>query len=437
MGGKSEMKTLRRLRNFWMPCVATVVLGSCSNAFAQQRYKITDLGINNSKDNFNMAMGLNSQGWAENMDGFVNPPETSTSTTVARGRAVISIYGFNIDLGTLGKPGANSWINWGGINDLGQAVGMSETAAPDPNGEDICGFGTHLTCVPFLWRDGHMSGLPTLGGNNGQASAINNRGEVVGFAEDGAVDSTCPAGLTNNRIALAALWAGGNAEALPLADKDVDGEAFGINDRGEAVGYSGTCTSASHAMIWKDHTGTVLQNLGSKGGDVAYVINNKGQIAGQVGAPDDSTFYAAAWLDGADGKATKIDLLPGDFAGFATGINNRGQVVGNDFDSNFDWFHGFIWQDNVTTDLNTLIPEDSGLFIISASNINDRGQISGMATVVSGPYAGEIHAYLLTPTDGRLGASMADFARTHPQSISHGNVCSHFLQRFGPGRFER
>ncbi len=51
-----------------------------------------------------MAMGLNSQGWAENMDGFVNPPETSTSTTVARGRAVISIYGFNIDLGTLGKP---------------------------------------------------------------------------------------------------------------------------------------------------------------------------------------------------------------------------------------------------------------------------------------------------------------------------------------------
>jgi probable HAF family extracellular repeat protein len=437
MGGKNEMNTLRRLRNFWIAAVATIVLGSCSNAFAQQRYKIMDLGINNSKDNFNMAMGLNSQGWAENMDGFVNPPETSTSTTVARGRAVISIYGFNIDLGTLGKPGANSWINWGGINDLGQAVGMSETAAPDPSGEDICGFGTHLTCVPFLWRDGHMSGLPTLGGNNGQASAINNRGEVVGFAENGVLDSTCPAGLTNNRIALAALWAGGNAEALPLSDKDVDGEAFGINDRGEAVGYSGTCTSASHAMIWKDHTGTVLQNLGSKGGDVAYVINNKGQIAGQVGAPDDSTFYAAAWLDGADGKATKIDLLPGDFAGFATGINNRGQVVGNDFDSNFDWFHGFIWQDNVTTDLNTLIPEDSGLFIISASNINDRGQISGMATVVSGPHTGEIHAYLLTPTDERLGASMADFARTHPQSISHGNVCSHFFQRFGPGRFER
>ena len=71
----------------------------------------------------------------------------------------------------------------------------------------------------------------------------------------------------------------------------------------------------------------------------------------------------------------------------------------------------------MTTDLNTLISADSNLFIISASNINDRGQISGMATVQSGPHMGEIHAYLLTPADGRIGASMADFARTHPHSI--------------------
>jgi uncharacterized membrane protein len=199
MGGKSEMDTLRRLRNFWIPGVATIVLGGFSNAFAQQSYKITDLGINNSKDNFSMAMGLNNQGWAENMDGTVNPPENNLFTSVSRGRAVISIYGFNIDLGTLGKPDGNSWINWGGINDPGEAVGMSETAAPDPNGEDICGFGTHLTCVPFLWRDGHMSALPTLGGNNGQASAINNRGEVVGFAETADADPTCPPALLKRR----------------------------------------------------------------------------------------------------------------------------------------------------------------------------------------------------------------------------------------------
>ena len=80
-------------RNFRTLWVTTIALACFSNAFAQQSYKLTDLGVNNSKDNFSMAMGLNNQGWAENMDGIVNPPETSTSTTVARGRAVISIYG--------------------------------------------------------------------------------------------------------------------------------------------------------------------------------------------------------------------------------------------------------------------------------------------------------------------------------------------------------
>ena len=430
------MNALRPLRNLWLVGGATLVLGSFSNALAQQSYKITDLGLNNNKDNFSMAMGLNNQGWAENMDGFVNPPETSTGTTVARGRAVISIYGLNIDLGTLGKADGNSWINWGGINDRGEAVGQSETANPDPNGEDICGFRTHLTCVPFLWRNGHMSALPTLGGNNGQASAINNRGEVVGFAEDGNLDPTCPAGITNNRIALAALWKNGTAQALPLVGSDTDGFAFGIGNQGEALGYSGNCTAATHAVMWKDNTAFVLQDLGGTGANVAYTINSLGQIVGQVGSADGTTFYAAVWQSGANGAATKIDLLPGDFAAFATGINNHGQVVGNDFDPTFSWAHGFIWQDGVTTDLNTLIPADSNLFIISASNINDRGQISGMATVQSGPNAGTIHAYVLTPVNGRISSSMADVERTHPARLP-ANACNHSSPRLAIGRFQR
>ena len=67
------------------------------------------------------------------------------------------------------------------------------------------------------------------------------------------------------------------------------------------------------------------------------------------------------------------------------------------------WSHGFISQDGVMTDLNTLIPGDSNLFIIAASNINERGQISGMATVMSGPDEGKIHAILLTPVNEKIG----------------------------------
>ncbi len=195
-------------------------------------------------------MGLNNHGWAENMDGFVNPPENNLFTTVARGRAVINIDGLNIDLGTLGKPDGNSWINWGGINDRGEAVGMSETAVPDPDGEDVCGFGTNLTCVPFLWRNGHMSALPTVGGNNGQASAINNRGEVAGYAETSVVDSGCPPYKTT----LAVLWEKGKAQPLPTVGSDPDGIAFGINNRGQAVGYSGSCIAAtSRRNVEKQH----------------------------------------------------------------------------------------------------------------------------------------------------------------------------------------
>jgi len=425
------MRTLRRLRNFWMLWVTTIVLAGFSDAVAQTSYKITDLGTNNSNDNFSMAMGLNNQGWAENMDGFVNPPENNLGSTVTRGRAVINIDGRNIDLGTLGKPDANSWINWGGINDSGQAVGMSETADLDPNGEDVCGFGTFLTCVPFLWRDGHMSALPTVGGNNGQASAINNRGEVVGYAETANTDPMCPPSPT----ILPVLWKKGQAHPLPLVGTDSDGVANGINAQGQAVGYSGNCFFATHAVMWKNNTAFVLKDLGGTLSNVAYVINNLGQIAGKVRSADGSHYVAALWQP--DGSLTTHEPLTGDLDAFATGINNQGQVVGNDFDFHFNWSHGFIWQNDEMTDLNTLIPGDSNLLIISASNINERGQISGMATVQSGPHANEIHAYLATPVDESIGTSMADVARTHPKSDLPANVCNHTLRRFGLGRLER
>ncbi len=247
------MRMIKQLRNFWIPWVTTIVLACSSNVFAQRSYKITDLGVNKSTDNFNMVMGLNNQGWAENMDGVLNPPITSTSTTIASGRAVISIYGLNIDLGTLG--GKNSWTNYGGINDRGEAVGMSETSVPDPNGEDICAFGTKHTCRPFLWRDGHMMALPTLGGNNGQASAINNRGQIVGISETTVPDSGCPPSKSLERSILPVLWEKGEVRALPTLAGDPDGFVQGINDQGQAVGSSGTCTSiATHAVLWENDT---------------------------------------------------------------------------------------------------------------------------------------------------------------------------------------
>src|SRR5262249_55395972 len=168
--------------------------------------------------------------------------------------------------------------------------------------------------------------------------------------------------------------------------------------------------------------------------NIAFAINEQGQIVGQVRSPDGTTFLAALWQHGA---LTNLGTLPGDNAAFATGINNHGQVVGSTLDSAFNWSHGFIWQDGVMTDLNPLFPAESNLFAISACNINERGQISGMATVLSGPDAGKVHAYLATPVNASVGTSTADVARTHPKSNLPANVCNHLLRGFGLGRFEQ
>jgi len=427
------MSAVRRLRNSWILWVTTVVLACFSNAVAQASYRVTDLGAE-GKDNLGCAMSLNNEGWTEIMAGNLPPgQQDNLFGQLLNGRALIDVDGFKLDLGTLG--GTNTWMNWGEINDFGQIVGYSETAVPDPNGEDICGFGTHLTCQPFLWQFLQMSALPTLGGNNGQASAINDGGQIVGFAENGALDTTCPPGTTNNRIALPVMWERGTAKALPLVGNDTDGDAFWINDQGQAVGYSGNCTTAIHGVSWENGTVSPLLDLGT--GAIAQGINNRGQIVGQVGSPDGKTFYAAVWQHGADGAVTNLRTPPGDAAAFASGINDRGQVVGSSLDSNFNWSHAFIWQNNVMTDLNTLFPASSNLFPVMANKINERGQISGMAIVISGPDKGNIHAFLATPAHQSMGKSVAEVAPTHPKSNLPANVGEQHLQRFGLVHFGR
>jgi probable HAF family extracellular repeat protein len=390
------MRMIKQLRSFWILWVATIVLASSTDAVAQTSYKVTDLGRGES-ENEACAMSVNDEGWTEIMTWNGDPAQNVNfiQATLLSGRALIGVDGFKFDLGTLG--GKNSWMNWGEINNFGQIVGMSETAIPDPNGEDICGFGTHLTCRPFVWQLFHMSALPTLGGNNGQASAINSRGQIVGMAENGAVDSSCPAGTTNNRIQLPVLWEDGRAHALPTPVGDAGGFANWINDHGQAVGNTGNCGAMSHAVSWENDTVTELKDLGTGAGAIAYGNNNRGQIVGSVFvSPGGGTRYGALWQNGV---LTNLGTLPGDMSAIATGINDQGQVVGSTWDSHFNWSHAFIYQNGVMTDLNTLFLKGTNLRATMANKINERGQISGMGTVLSGPDMGKLHAFLATPVD--------------------------------------
>ena len=429
------MNLFRQPRNLWIPCATMFVLACFGDAFAQVSYSVVDLGAPKN-DNFSMVMSVNDQGWSEIMAGNFAPGTGVAGAnslgdfvpaTPLNGRALINVDGYNLDLGTLGGP--NSWMNFGEINDFGQVVGDSETAVPDPNGEDICTFGTHLTCLPFLWQFGHMSALPTLGGNNGQASAINNRGQIVGMAENGAADSSCPPGTTNNQIQLPVLWEHGNAQALPTVDGDPDGFAFWINDHGQAAGYSGNCSGALHAISWENGTATPLPDRGH--GGQAWSISNNGDIVGTVGSANGQTQTGALWQNGAL-TAVLDHLLPGDIGGIAFGNNSKGLVVGADWDSAFNWAHGFVYKDGVMTDLNAMIPADSNIFVIFAAKVNERGEIGGMGIVLSGPDKGDVHAFLATPVRERPGRSVADEWPTRPQSnmpASAGNQRLRHLRR--------
>ena len=417
------MNTLRQLRNFWILGVTTVVLACFSDAVAQASYQVTDLGTLHD-GYFGCTMGLNNHGWTETQYGLLE------SGKLVKGRLAINVGGSTLDLGTLGGP--NSWDNpFGGeVNDRGELVGYSETSVPDPDGEDVCGFGTGLICRPFLWKNGHMSALPTLGGNNGQASAINNHGQITGFAENGIVDSTCPPNKTDNRIQLPVLWENGKAQALPTLIGDTDGEANAINDLGQAVGNTGTCGGATnHAVSWENGAASQLFDYGTFA--LAFGINDQGQIVGMVGSPETPTFYAALWQNGA---ITNLHTLPGDFAAIASGINNHGQVVGSTLDSSFNWSHAFIWQDGVMTDLGTMFPSTANLLPTMANQINERGQIVGMGTVLSGPHTGETHAFLATPVNESIGKSVADVAPTRPKSNVTANVGARLLPGLVLGR---
>ena len=302
------------------------------------------------------------------------------------------------DLGALG--GSNSIAF--GVNNYGQAVGEAETPASDPNGEDFCGFGTHLICLPFEAANGVMSPLPTLGGNNGAANAISNRGKVGGFAENSTADPGCPSPQVLQFKPV--LWEKGVIHRLPTVGGDPDGVVYNLNDNGEVVGASGTCTTfnpnflnnllAVHALLWENGKATDLGNLGGQtgqaGGNAAYNVNNRGQVVGGSDLEGDTTFHAFLWTR----KTGMQDLgtLSGDLASNGISINDGGSVVGVSLDANFNP-RAFLWENGVMTDLNTLVAADSPLYLLTGCSINSRGEITGLGLTSTG----EIHSYLATP----------------------------------------
>jgi probable HAF family extracellular repeat protein len=338
------------------------------------RYTVTDLGL--AADQVG---GINNKGWLNYT--ATHPDGTLHATFWKKGR--------KIDLGTLGGPNSSAFA---GPSEKGQVVGKAETSTPDPLGEDFCLYRTNLICRGFVWQNGEMTPLTTLGGNNSWANDINNRGQVVGQTENSTRDSTCS--LPQVLQTLPVIWEEGQIRELPTVGGDPDGAAFAINDNGEAVGATANCTTALHAVLWrKDGSVIDLGNLGGAMNNAAQDINSRGQVVGFSDLTGDTTIQAFLWTE--DTGMQNIGTLPGGFSSFAFSINEQGQVVGGSTYAN-GGLRAFLRQDGIMIDLNMVIPPSFPFVLIEAFDINDRGEIVGLA---NDPNTDENHAFLAIPCD--------------------------------------
>jgi probable HAF family extracellular repeat protein len=168
----------------------------------------------------------------------------------------------------------------------------------------------------FVWKQGAMTDLGTLGGPSSNATGINNRGEIVGYSQ-----------LANGETH-AALWRDGKIQDLgglpggvASPGTGVLSEALAINNRGAIVGW-GRAAIGSSAFVWRNGSFTKLEGLGGSNSR-ATSISLRGEIAGDSATGQGST-HAVQWRNG-----TVHDLgTLGGAASSATGINRRGVVVG-------------------------------------------------------------------------------------------------------------
>src|SRR5260370_32100423 len=132
-----------------------------------------------------------------------------------------------------------------------------------------------------------------------------------------------------------------------------------------------------HAVLWQNGS---IKDLGTLGGpdSAALQVNERGQIAGQsylnsipnatTGVPTIDPFFI-----GEDGKMLDLGSLGGT-VGWATGLNNQGQVIGAMTLAGDGGWHPFLWSHGVLTDLGTL-----GVDCGNATAINDVGEVVGIA----------------------------------------------------------
>lgn len=257
------------------------------------------------------------------------------------------------DLGTLSQ---NSYAT--AINNNGQVVGYAFTS----NGVRA-----------FIHENGAMKEIATPGGQSGAAFAINDSGLVVGYYND------------SNGARRAFSWSNGSAKSL--GSFGMESVAYGVNNTGKIVGDVVYNPWGDGTKIWRSafayENGEMSYVMSWWGLDeVAMDINNNNLIVGS------NQFNIALTVDGNrfimifnGGTFTQIDDAEGErIPGSANSVNDAGDIAGWMRGApNYKEVRAFTATPEKFTKLGTLGGDFS-----SASCINYSGQVVGTSTLKDG-----------------------------------------------------
>jgi probable HAF family extracellular repeat protein len=307
-------------------------------------------------------------------DGSINPLTGYPAVVAARWQ-----HGKVLALGSLGGPESVAFA----INNRGQIAGGATNEMTDAFASGIF-FSGQSQVHAFRWQAGSLLDLGTLGGPDSLAFYINERGEVAGLSYINSIINP----VTGIPDVHPFLWKDGR-----MIDLGSLGGGFGfpnaVNNRSEVVGGSNVADDQTgHPFLWRRGVMIDLGTLGGAGG-VANWINDSGQVVGTADLPD-QTHHAFVWQAG---KMIDVGTVGTDLCSNGVSINSFGQTVGTSTDCHGNVLHLFLWERESITDLSALIRPGSDVIFNDPVMINDRGEIAGTGSLPDGT----LRAVLLVP----------------------------------------
>lgn len=170
-----------------------------------------------------------------------------------------------------------------------------------------------------------ITDLGTLpGGSYSAAIAVNSFGQVAGYSDGPPTQHAILWSKTHGMLDLGTLFSGGPSWAA------------GINDLGHVTGGSWIDDFNNAAFLWTPAQG--LQNIVAVlDGQGGLSISNFNIVVGSTTVEPPEAFV---WTK--DGGELNLNTTLGGLGSVASGVNDRGQVVGY-FDSEDGSFHAYIW----------------------------------------------------------------------------------------------